>query len=107
MFSCDIMEKNGKKEIAMFWKNILPCNFEAEVCKAKGLCVIPIGCVEAHGVHLPLGCDTIWGTGLVEEAAQKEKVVVFPEFYFGEKSGAGEYPGTIIFPTTLIWQLLE
>ena len=27
--------------------------------------------------------------------------------YFGEKSGAGEFPGTIIFPTTLIWEVLE
>ena len=100
-------EKREREKRAMLWKNILPGDFQNAVKESKGLCIIPIGCVEAHGVHLPLGCDTIWGAGLVKEVAEREKVVVFPEIYFGEKSGAGEYPGTIIFPTTLIWQILE
>ncbi len=91
----------------MLWKNLLSCEFEEAVKKARGVCAIPIGCVERHGDHLPLGCDTIWGAEFTRRAAEETDVVVFPEMYFGEKSGAGEYPGTIIFPTTLIWQILE
>ena len=91
----------------MLWKELLSCEFKEAVKRAKGICAIPIGCVERHGDHLPLGCDTIWGAEFTRRAAEEADVVVFPEMYFGEKSGAGEYPGTIIFPTTLIWQILE
>ena len=91
----------------MLWIHIKSDEFPAAVEACKGVCVIPIGCVEAHGTHMPLGCDTIAGAAYAERAAQLAPVCVFPEMYFGEKSGAGEFPGTIIFPTPLIWQILE
>lgn len=91
----------------MLWENLRCDEFKAAVEKSNGVCAIPIGCVEAHGIHLPLGCDTLKAREFCIRAAEKEPVVVFPAFYFGEKSGAGEFPGTIILPTTLIFQLLE
>lgn len=91
----------------MLWTRLVANEFQDAVKLSKGVCAIPIGCTENHGIHLPLGCDTIWGATFTQRAAELEPVCVFPEMYFGEKSGAGEYPGTIIFPTTLIWQILE
>lgn len=91
----------------MQWIHIKSDDFPAAVEKCNRVCVIPIGCVEAHGSHMPLGCDTIAGAAYARRAAQIEPVCVFPEMYFGEKSGAGEFPGTIIFPTPLIWEILE
>jgi len=91
----------------MLWENLRSEEFKAAVEECKGVCAIPIGCVEAHSVHLPLGCDTIKAREFAVRAAEKEPVCVFPAMYFGEKNGAGEYPGTIIFPTTLIWDILE
>ena len=91
----------------MRWVDLKSYEFPAAVEKCNGVCVIPIGCVEAHGKHMPLGCDTIAAAEYARRAAEIETVCVFPEIYFGEKSGAGEYPGTIIFPTPLIWQILE
>lgn len=91
----------------MLWTELRSEEFNAAVEKCKGVCVIPIGCVEAHSIHLPLGCDTIKGMEFCRRASEIEPVCVFPAMYFGEKSGAGEFPGTIIFPTTLIWQILE
>ncbi|MBR5295426.1 MAG: creatininase family protein [Clostridia bacterium] len=91
----------------MLWKEILTVEFEEAVQKAKGVCAIPIGCVERHGHHLPLGCDTIVAAEITRRAAEMEPVVVFPEMYFGEKAGAGEFPGTIIFPSDLIAKILE
>lgn len=91
----------------MLWTNLRSDEFPAAVEKCNGVCVIPVGCVEAHGIHLPLGCDTIKGQEFALRASEKEPVCVFPGMWFGEKSGAGEYPGTIIFPTKLIWDILE
>ena len=37
----------------MLWENLRSDEFKAAVEKSNGVCAIPIGCVEAHGIHLP------------------------------------------------------
>lgn len=91
----------------MLWEELRRDEFNDAVKQSGGVCAIPIGCVEAHGIHMALGCDVLHAYGHTKLAAEKEPVVVFPPIYFGEKSGAGEYPGTIIFPEILIHQILE
>lgn len=59
-----------------------------ELCKAsKNTCVIPMGCVEKHGLHLPLGQDIIQGSYLAHMASKLETVCVFPDFIFGDVPG--------------------
>ena len=91
----------------MEWTKLRTDEFNEARERANGVCIIPIGCIEAHGIHLPLGCDVFHGRYIAVRAAERADVCVFPELYFGEKSGAGEFPGTVIFPTPLIWQILE
>ena len=91
----------------MLWENLRSDEFHDAIETCRGVCAIPIGCVEAHGVHLPLGCDTIKAQEFCVRAAADEPVCIFPAMYFGEKSGHGEYPGTIIFPSELILKILE
>ena len=90
----------------MLWTEILSGQFEAAVEKAKGVCALVVGGVEQHGNHLPMGQDVIHAGGVTELAAQKEPVVIFPHMYFGEKQGAGEYPGTIMFSSKLLFDIL-
>lgn len=91
----------------MLWEELRQDQFADAVEESRGVCILPIGCVEAHGIHMPLACDVMHVYGITKMAAEREKVVIFPAMYFGEKSGAGEYPGTIIFPEILIHQILE
>lgn len=91
----------------MLWEELRQDEFRAAVEKSRGVCVLPIGCVESHGIHLPLGCDVMHVLHHSRLAAEKEPVVIFPPLYFGEKTGAGEFPGTIIFPEELIFRILE
>ena len=37
-----------------------------------------LGCLEKHGQHLPVGCDSIKGDGIAKEAAKLEEVMIFP-----------------------------
>ena len=90
----------------MLWTEILSGQFEAAVEEAKGVCALVVGCVEQHGNHLPMGQDVIHAGGVTELAAKKEPVVIFPHMYFGEKQGAGEYPGTIMFSSKLLFDIL-
>ena len=90
----------------MLWTDILSGDFEKAVEEAKGVGILPVGCVEHHGRHLPLGNDTLQVGELSRLAAEKEPAIVFPYMYFGEKQGAGEFKGTIIFSSKLIFDIL-
>jgi len=90
----------------MLWTEILSGKFAEAVEKANGVCAMAVGCLEHHGRHLPLGQDVLYTEGILERAAEKEPVVIFPPMYFGEKQGAGEYQGTVIFSSKLIFDIL-
>lgn len=90
----------------MLWENLRADQFVPAIELSKGVCAMAVGCVEKHGLHLPLGCDVLHSSGVLELAAEKEPVCVFPKMYFGEKQGAGEFPGTIIFSSKLLFDIL-
>ena len=50
----------------MYLKQMIPAQIRDAVEKDLPL-ILPIGCVECHGHHLPVGCDTI----IVEEVARR------------------------------------
>ena len=59
----------------------------AQVVARRQVCpivYIPIGTLEWHGEHNPLGADTIQAEGLAIRAAQRGGGLVFPPLYFGE-----------------------
>ena len=59
-------------------------NFHALREASNDTCIIPMGCVEKHGLHLPLGTDIIAASSLAYAASQIETVCVFPDFIFGD-----------------------
>ena len=71
-------------------------------------CLIPIGCVEKHGLHLPLGTDILEASNIAWKASQLETVCVFPDFIFGDVPGNwNSPPGTITLPMQTQLLLLE
>ncbi len=91
----------------MQWEFLREEEFKDAIEKSKGVCVLPVGCLEKHGQHLPVGTDSILATEIVRKAAEREEVCVFPTMHFGEKTGAGEFKGTVIFSVELRQKLLE
>ena len=62
----------------MNWENLREDEFKDAVKKSGGVCVLPIGCLERHGAHCPVGTDSIKAKAIAEEAAAIEDVMVFP-----------------------------
>ncbi len=91
----------------MKWENLREEEFEKAIEKSKGVCVLPVGCLEKHGQHLPVGTDSILATEIVSRASEREEVCVFPTLHFGEKTGAGEFKGTVMLSLELRLQLLS
>ena len=91
----------------MLWENLREEEFKKAIEISNGLCILPIGCLEKHGQHLPVGTDVIHITEIAKLATEKEPAMVFPTMYFGEKTGSGEFQGTVIFSPELRLQILK
>jgi creatinine amidohydrolase len=72
------------------------------VKEANGVALIPIGAMEEHGPHLPVGTDSIETYEIARLAALQAKVVVTPLVWFGNSRAFMDFPGTITLqPDTL------
>lgn len=71
--------------------------------QSGGVAIIPVGSVEQHSLHLPLGTDSYVAITLAEDAAEKTGAVVTPPVWFGWAPHHMVRPGTItIRPEVLI-----
>lgn len=70
-----------------------------EVARARdesgGVVIIPIGAVEVHGPHLPVGTDSIETYEIGLRAAKEAKVVITPLVWYGNSRAFMDFPGTI------------
>jgi creatinine amidohydrolase len=81
--------------------------FVKAVVLAGGVCVIPLGIIEKHGPHLPLGTDLYESREVAFHAAAKEYAVVFPPYFVGQIFEATHQPGAIAYSNELMWKMLE
>lgn len=84
-------------------------DFDALRDASKGTCVIPMGCIEKHGLHLPLGTDIIEASHVAYKASQIETFCVFPDYIFGDyPDGSPTAPaGSVTVSPNLQVALLE
>jgi creatinine amidohydrolase len=89
------------------WEELTAADFREAITRAQGTCLLPIGIMEKHGPHLPLGNDLLNVRYASISAAQQEYAVVFPEYYFGQIFEAKHEPGTVAYSRGLQLQLLQ
>jgi creatinine amidohydrolase len=81
--------------------------FVGAVERSGGTAIIPLGIVEKHGPHLPLGTDLINVREVALRAAAQEYTIVFPPYYVGQIFEARHQPGTLAYSERLLWDLLQ
>lgn len=91
----------------MRWEELTGDLFPQAVKQAKGVCLLPLSCIERHGHHLPLGTDMFIGREICNRAAELEPAIVFPDFIFTQILEARHMPGTIGIEPELIVRLME
>lgn len=90
----------------MLWMEVTSERFPEAVEKAGGVCIVPIGCLERHGPHLPLGTDQYVIDEVARRAAEEEPAVVFPSYFLGQIAEARHCAGTFSLPHELLLRLL-
>jgi len=79
----------------------------ARAVEQTGVCLLPLGVLERHGPHLPLGTDMLNAHRLACLAADREPAVVFPAWFFGQIYEARCFPGCVTLEPRLLLALLE
>ncbi|HUU14146.1 MAG TPA: creatininase family protein [Terriglobia bacterium] len=97
----------GAQTLPVKWEELTAADFAKSIAQAQGTCVLPIGVIEKHGPHLPLGNDLLNVRFLGVKAAESEYAVVFPEYYFGQIFEAKQEPGTVAYSAELQLELLQ
>jgi creatinine amidohydrolase len=93
--------------LSVQWEELTASDFPEAVARSRGVCVLPLGVIEKHGPHLPLGTDVMVAREIALRAASREYVVVFPSYYFGQIWEARHQPGCITLPPELLTPLLQ
>jgi len=82
-------------------------DFTKAAVLSSGVCLLPMGILEKHGPHLPLGTDIFECRKVALTAAEREYCVVFPTYFAGQINEARHQPGTIAYSPDLIWKMLQ
>lgn len=69
-------------------------SFERELARDP-IVIVPVGALEAHGPHLPLGADQIQAEATALALAERIDALVAPTIAYGACPGTRDFPGTI------------
>ena len=94
-------------DLPVRYEELTILQFVEAVEKSGKIAILPLGILEKHGPHLPLGTDLIDVRETCFRAVKQEYAVVFPQFYFGQIFEAKHQPGTIAYSPGLVWQMLQ
>ena len=97
----------SQEKLAVKWEELTASDFVKGIELAHNTCALPVGILEKHGPHMPIGTDLLNVRYATVAGAQKEYVVVFPEYYFGQIFEAQQQPGTVAYSLTTQLTLLQ
>jgi creatinine amidohydrolase len=89
------------------WDELTASDWPKALQQSDSTIILPIGILEKHGPHVPIGSDIIQVREWAARATKKEYAVVFPDFFYGQINEARHQPGAFALPETVVWNLLE
>lgn len=97
----------GQSKLSAHWEELTGPDFVKAIQQAQGTCILPIGILEKHGPHMPIGSDLLNARYVALHAADQQYAVVFPEYYFGQIAEARQEPGTVSYSRELQLALMQ
>ena len=88
---------SAQQKLSVHWEELTGPEFVTAIQRSQGACILPIGILEKHGPHMPIGSDLLNARYVALHAAEQQYAVVFPEYYFGQIAEARQEPGTVSY----------
>ena len=86
----------GNKDYSQFQiERLNPVEIQSAF-KNRSLVYLPLGALEWHGLHLPIGLDSFTSHGICLRVANKKGGLVFPPLYYGMTGSIWSHPYTIL-----------
>jgi creatinine amidohydrolase len=79
-FSCTTEKNNPMKKVMI--TDMTPSEFREKLAEAP-IAYLPLGTIEWHGEHMPLGADGLQALGFFRKLASEAGGIVFPMFFQG------------------------
>jgi creatinine amidohydrolase len=98
---------SAQAKLSAHWEELTGPDFVKAIQQAQGTCILPIGILEKHGPHMPIGSDLLNARYVALHAADQQYAVVFPEYYFGQIAEARQEPGTVSYSRELQLALMQ
>ncbi len=88
----------------MYWQQLSTKEFADRVVGRADTVLIPVGSVEAHGPHLPLGADNLTPEAICQriERGHPDRIVVAPTIAYGHTWELAKWPGTLSLSSRLV-----
>jgi creatinine amidohydrolase len=110
LFSAALLPQETVKPeagLSVHYEELTAPDFVQAVVKSESTCIIPLGILEKHGPHLPLGTDLIDCREVALRAAKQEYTIIYPAYYVGQIFEAKHQPGTIAYSTRMMLEFLQ
>lgn len=91
----------------LHWEEMTSAELGAAARDLGGVCVLPLGCVEKHAAHLPLGTDVFVARKAADLAVAREPAVIFPPLFLGWIHDGKHHPGAVALPPDTLLAMLE
>jgi len=95
------------QELHSRWDELTASEWDKALQKSDSTCILPIGILEKHGPHVPIGSDLIQVREWAARATKQEYAVVFPDYFYGQINEAKHQFGTFALEERVVWDLLE
>ncbi|MFO8020577.1 MAG: creatininase family protein [Promethearchaeia archaeon] len=80
--------------------------FQEMAEKKDSIVLIPIGCIEEHGPHLPINTDGIIAEKMCKHVAKETDIILGPTVRFGVSRTTQGFPGTLEFRVETLKSLM-
>lgn len=93
----------------MRWEEMTSPEIDA-LDRDRAIALLPIGSVEQHGNHMPVGTDTMLAHAVCLAAAERfgaDRVIVLPPPWYGFSAHHMAFAGTVTLPAPALVDLIE
>ncbi len=90
---------------AHLWLEELSTLEAAEAAKNGAVIIFPLGSMEEHGDHLPLGTDCIQPEYIAVEVAKKTGCLIAPPLRYGICNATRNFPGTLTIKFDTLYRI--
>src|SRR3982751_3690897 len=102
-----VASAQNQQNLPARWDELTASDWPKALEKSSHTCILPIGILEKHGPHAPIGSDLIHVREWAARATKREYAVVFPDYFYGQINEAKHQYGTFSLPRHLVLELLD